>query len=208
MRCWDNSRKGGSTRGCVLSRRASGSHLRRARQRCTARYARRPGHGSCDASSRSTSRIVVGATGIEPATPGSQIRCATWLRYAPMMVAGEGLEPPSRRRMKPGGHTDRLPAINFNCYCVCGEGGRIRTFECRDQNPVPWASLATPLLNFRGMCFGVTDGTRTHDDGNHNPGLCQLSYSHPKAHTYDKTGSPGRARTRHPPVNSRALYHR
>ena len=30
------------------------------------------------------------------------------------------------------------------------------------------------VLNF----FGVADGTRTHDDRNHNPGLYQLSYSH------------------------------
>lgn len=27
-------------------------------------------------------------------------------------------------------------------------------------------------------CVGVADGTRTHDDRNHNPGLYQLSYSH------------------------------
>jgi hypothetical protein len=26
--------------------------------------------------------------------------------------------------------------------------------------------------------FGVADGTRTHDNRNHNPGLYQLSYSH------------------------------
>ncbi len=25
---------------------------------------------------------------------------------------------------------------------------------------------------------GVTDGTRTHDNWNHNPGLYQLSYNH------------------------------
>ncbi|MEK0428029.1 MAG: hypothetical protein RL001_556 [Pseudomonadota bacterium] len=25
---------------------------------------------------------------------------------------------------------------------------------------------------------GVADGTRTHDDRNHNPGLYQLSYGH------------------------------
>ena len=29
--------------------------------------------------------------------------------------------------------------------------------------------------------FGVTDGARTHDNRNHNPGLYQLSYSHHKA---------------------------
>lgn len=26
--------------------------------------------------------------------------------------------------------------------------------------------------------FGVTDGARTHDNRNHNPGLYQLSYGH------------------------------
>jgi integrase len=26
--------------------------------------------------------------------------------------------------------------------------------------------------------IGVDDGTRTHDDRNHNPGLYQLSYTH------------------------------
>ena len=29
----------------------------------------------------------------------------------------------------------------------------------------------------QGIC-GVADGTRTHDDQNHNLGLYQLSYSH------------------------------
>ena len=33
------------------------------------------------------------------------------------------------------------------------------------------------LANYKGN-FGVTDGTRTHDDWNHNPGLYQLSYGH------------------------------
>jgi hypothetical protein len=28
------------------------------------------------------------------------------------------------------------------------------------------------------MCGGVADGTRTHDNQNHNLGLYQLSYSH------------------------------
>ena len=31
---------------------------------------------------------------------------------------------------------------------------------------------------------GVADGTRTHDDRNHNPGLYQLSYSHRRALKY------------------------
>ena len=34
--------------------------------------------------------------------------------------------------------------------------------------------LHKPLVN------GVDDGTRTHDDWNHNPGLYQLSYTHHK----------------------------
>ena len=33
-------------------------------------------------------------------------------------------------------------------------------------------------LQFVGMADGVADGTRTHDDQNHNLGLYQLSYSH------------------------------
>jgi hypothetical protein len=32
--------------------------------------------------------------------------------------------------------------------------------------------------------FGVADGTRTHDDRNHNPGLYQLSYSHRRDGNY------------------------
>ena len=31
---------------------------------------------------------------------------------------------------------------------------------------------------------GVADGTRTHDDQNHNLGLYQLSYSHRRARKY------------------------
>ena len=30
----------------------------------------------------------------------------------------------------------------------------------------------------KSLNFGVADGTRTHDNRNHNPGLYQLSYSH------------------------------
>ena len=30
---------------------------------------------------------------------------------------------------------------------------------------------------FYGFFFGATDGARTHDNRNHNPGLYQLSYS-------------------------------
>ena len=33
---------------------------------------------------------------------------------------------------------------------------------------------------------GVADGTRTHDDQNHNLGLYQLSYSHRRARNYKR----------------------
>ena len=33
------------------------------------------------------------------------------------------------------------------------------------------------MLEYLGW-DGVDDGTRTHDDRNHNPGLYQLSYAH------------------------------
>ena len=33
-------------------------------------------------------------------------------------------------------------------------------------------------------CNGVADGTRTHDNRNHNPGLYQLSYSHHRTANY------------------------
>ncbi len=41
----------------------------------------------------------------------------------------------------------------------------------KSKKPSPKTGL---LLEFSG----VADGTRTHDDRNHNPGLYQLSYSH------------------------------
>ncbi len=37
---------------------------------------------------------------------------------------------------------------------------------------------------------GVADGTRTHDDQNHNLGLYQLSYSHRRAAKYSAARAP------------------
>ena len=34
------------------------------------------------------------------------------------------------------------------------------------------------MNSLKEISFGVADGTRTHDDQNHNLGLYQLSYSH------------------------------
>lgn len=47
--------------------------------------------------------------------------------------------------------------------------GHTNLVECKRPQQL---ALRGPLL------FGVADGTRTHDDRNHNPGLYQLSYSH------------------------------
>ena len=43
-----------------------------------------------------SARYVVGETGFEPATLGSQNRCATRLRYSPNLVAEVGIEPTTR----------------------------------------------------------------------------------------------------------------
>ena len=45
---------------------------------------------------------------------------------------------------------------------------------------LPLRGPATPRLSTGGRRSenGVDDGTRTHDDRNHNPGLYQLSYAH------------------------------
>ena len=42
---------------------------------------------------------MVGETGFEPATPWSQTKCDTKLRYSPKMAARVGFEP-TRRRVK------------------------------------------------------------------------------------------------------------
>ena len=63
--------------------------------------------------------------------------------------------------------------------------------------------------------FGVDDGTRTHDDRNHNPGLYQLSYAHHKtfvpaapssAARRTVNGAPGRNRTCNPRLRRPMLY--
>ena len=64
--------------------------------------------------------------------------------------------------------------------------------------------------------YGVDDGFRTHDTGNHNPVLYQLSYAHHIAlcilHVTSSTyqlrlnGAPGRIRTCDHPLRRRVLY--
>ncbi len=48
-------------------------------------------------------------------------------------------------------------------------------------------------LRVRLEFFGVADGTRTHDDQNHNLGLYQLSYSHHGSRNYRRPAVCGRA---------------
>ena len=49
--------------------------------------------------------------------------------------------------------------------------------------------------------MGVGNGTRTHDNRNHNPGLYQLSYSHHQIY-----GPPDRIRTCDPRLRRPMLY--
>jgi hypothetical protein len=56
--------------------------------------------------------------------------------------------------------------------------------------------------------LGVDDGTRTHDNRNHNPGLYQLSYAHHrhKLKTLKASGTPDRNRTCNPQLRRLVLY--
>ena len=55
---------------------------------------------------------------------------------------------------------------------------------------------------------GVDDGTRTHDNRNHNPGLYQLSYVHhwEMPGRLDRFGAPGETRTHNPRLRRPVLY--
>ena len=53
---------------------------------------------------------------------------------------------------------------------------------------------------------GVDDGTRTHDDRDHNPGLYQLSYAHHCLSHSIGAGTPGRTRTCNPRLRRPLLY--
>nr|SPS05940.1 conserved protein of unknown function [Candidatus Nitrotoga fabula] len=53
----------------------------------------------------------------------------------------------------------------------------------------------------------MADGTRTHDNRNHNPGLYQLSYSHHMENsTRPVIGVPDRNRTCNPQLRRLVLY--
>ena len=68
----------------------------------------------------------------------------------------------------------------------------------------PKSSVST---NFATSAItGVTDGARTHDNRNHNPGLYQLSYSHHYKLLCHYNGTSGRTRTCDHPLRRRMLY--
>ena len=52
----------------------------------------------------------------------------------------------------------------------------------------------------------MADGTRTHDNWNHNPGLYRLSYSHHGKLLTRGTGVPDRNRTCNPQLRRLVLY--
>ncbi len=71
-----------------------------------------------------------------------------------------------------------------------GWGGRIRTYECGNQNPVPYR-LATPQRQakpFKIKINGAGDKFRTCYLQSHNLALSRLSYAR-------RNGAPGETRT-------------
>ncbi len=78
---------------------------------------------------------------------------------------------------------------------------------------LPLRGPATPTC----LChkkIGASDGARTHDHRNHNPGLYQLSYARHNffvtqvviLHVFVKSGAPGRTRTCNPRLRSPMIY--
>ncbi len=71
-----------------------------------------------------------------------------------------------------------------NCFAVRGVnlqigfgwGGRIRTYECGNQNPVPYR-LATPQREVALNKYGAGDKFRTCYLQSHNLALSRLSYA-------------------------------
>ncbi len=81
----------------------------------------------------------------------------------------------------------RALLYQLSYWVIYGWDGWTRTSECGSQSPVPY-HLATPQYERCGTgrsgrsgpqpLYGVGNGARTHDTRNHNPVLCQLSYTH------------------------------
>ena len=58
-------------------------------------------------------------------------------------------------------------------HCVELEGQTATTIRVNDAE-----MKKARIINYTGFESGVTDGARTRDNRNHNPGLYQLSYGH------------------------------
>ncbi len=87
--------------------------------------------------------------------------------------------------------------------------------EHKDSNlgpPAPKAGALPDCAILRNEVYGVANGTRTHDNRDHNPGLYQLSYSHHRVHYHaffifgGLNGAPDRIRTCDHPLRRRVLY--
>ena len=66
-------------------------------------------------------------------------------------------------------------ATPLRCH-FSGWGGRIRTYGCWSQSPMPYR-LATPHRK-SGKFYGVIEGNRTLDLQSHNLAFYQLNYDH------------------------------
>ncbi len=72
---------------------------------------------------------------------------------------------------------------------------------------IPSGEVSATIASENREIGGVADGTRTHDNRNHNPGLYQLSYSHHCRTTLNQiAGMPGGNRTHNPQLRRLVLY--
>ena len=108
--------------------------------------------------------------GLEPRTTWLKVKCSTAWASGPYLVV---------------------------CVTLIGWGGRIWTYEYRNQNPVPYR-LATPQ-----RFNGAKDGNRTHDLQDHNLALHRLSYFR---HISFSCGTPEGTRTPDTRLRRAVLY--
>ena len=101
---------------------------------------------------------------------------------------------------------DRKESTFFAVFWLVGPAG-FEPAECGSQSPVPYhlamahyCRTANPHANLPFLILnGVGDGTRTHDNQNHNLALYQLNYTH-------HIGAPKGTRTPGPLLRRQLLY--
>ena len=108
------------------------------------------------------------------------------------------------------------PSLHSGPACGCPSQAVLAPRTQVGSRPSATPSVATELPGKeRRIGSGVADGTRTHDNRNHNPGLYQLSYSHHRKTFIDpvrinqhqnQTGLPDRSRTCDPRLRRPMLY--